>query len=894
MDCASRSNSKSALQSINLPKSCRVTITIGIANGANSSFTGIVHSVDQTSGKIILKNVTTAGVKLSGPQIYYCKDILDLQIVSDVQDATESSIDKKKARKTNKDFRQRKQQPSHLNKLKNLDDEELVLSNIFRDELDEQDSEEDVFEDFYVTEECTLICRVCDKFYDAIEYIMEQEAVGVAVDGQRLGRDGTLSLVQIATDSELIVFDILRLGDEAFKAGLQAVFEAEDVMKVIHDCRWLADLLRWQYDVTMVNIFDTQVANAFVYRSRNDGDWPRYVESLPGCLINYLNLSPQDVQFTKVRERFKDKDEAVWLVRPLSPRLLTAATKNTVHLLRLQRVLLVEMLAEFKAAVEIYLTHVTGTADDVEKCRLNSHLLPIAFTYIHNYVSGRPHTTRGRSDTECSDRKGFRENNVTLPDNLVVFSHDSVWHRPYLTHRGLSKKSELDGSLNKPRMAVAPAEEKGKTHSHLGPRPGDDRQLNSLADEQSAEMNGSLLSQREQTQERVAASSLNHSSPESSSPAAIKNNEGHQCKRPALKKVVCERVTSVESIAQTCSRMNLSTVSAAECVSESESETASNTSIQSTGSLLQKSGLWKMKFDKQQGKVSSTPSGLSNGHLDLARKASHFESPAESVARENPPPMLPDCQLSEKEKEQALEMRHQLALLDQLHFVSATATQDSLSESSHTSSPPARRQENHDMPELTKVSQQASSVGSSDSDGSHAFVKLTEADLRREKNLDMSALMPAGMQETKTRKSKEKRPEAGPTMAPRTEQCVQDTRPAPGAAKELDFSLIPTPQSLLLRKEHSLGVSPIGIGNPFSEDEGFSTPSMLSSSALRQANFVSHGGREETISDDELDKMLKSERSQRILKLVSLKSTTNVREKILPVPAKVKSPSCGS
>ena len=46
-----------------------------------------------------------------------------------------------------------------------------------------------------------------------------------------------------------------------------------------------------------------QVANAFVYRSLNNGDWPRFVESLPGLLLSYLDLAPGEVQFTQIRER---------------------------------------------------------------------------------------------------------------------------------------------------------------------------------------------------------------------------------------------------------------------------------------------------------------------------------------------------------------------------------------------------------------------------------------------------------------------------------------------------------------------------------------------------------------------------------------------------------------
>ncbi|RUS71086.1 hypothetical protein EGW08_021147 [Elysia chlorotica] len=219
---------------------------------------------------------------------------------------------------------------------------------------------DDNFEDFYETQNYTLICRISEKFYESIKSIMYHHVVGVAFEGQNLGRTGVLSLVQVATGSEIIVFDMVRLGDEAFKAGLQCLFESEDV---IHDCRWVADLLRFQYDITMANIFDTQVANAFVHRIFNEGKWPKHVQSLPDCLTSYLNLQRHEVHSPHISE----ENEIGWLERPLPPELLDLATKNAVHLLRLHRVLLEEMLSEFKAAVEIYLNLTSGGVEDLKK-----------------------------------------------------------------------------------------------------------------------------------------------------------------------------------------------------------------------------------------------------------------------------------------------------------------------------------------------------------------------------------------------------------------------------------------------------------------------------------------------------------------------------------------------
>ncbi|RUS87266.1 hypothetical protein EGW08_004946 [Elysia chlorotica] len=817
MELESVARSKALLQSIKLPKSCRVKITI--ANDVNSTFTGVLHAIDQTLGKITLKNVSTAGCKLYGPQIYYCKDILDIQVVSDVQEAQDSSPDKSKRAKQM--YQQRKRAPPHLTRLRNLDDDSLILSNILRDELVDQGigSDEDNFEDFYVHENYTLICRVCEKFYDAIEYIMNQDAVGVEVNGQKMGRDGILSLVQIATDSELIIFDILRLGDEAFKAGLQAVFESDGLMKVIHDCRFLADLLRCQHNVSMANVFDTQVANAFVYRSVNEGDWPRFVESLPGCLICYLKLPPQHVQFTQVRERCKEKDEAVWLTRPLPEKLLEAATKNTVHLLKLQEVLLVEMLAEFKAAVGIYLNYVSGTVTDVEKCRVNSHLLPIAFTYLHKFVKDQSGSSW--QDPKCFSRKGFRENNVAVPSDAVIFSHDSPWHKNrYALGKNLTQNTGTQESKHAEVPAV-PAEER-----RYSPKKCSQRHKEQILDTA--------------TRTSVAACGDNNSTD------SVKDVKSLDCGKTAH--------TSPKRSEQIL-----------------ESPTLVHPKTQGVGELLKKSGLWKMSVENKE-------QSLLQLHNAYGQRGGTFSG---QPNEKGPQPAIPQAQdLSDQEMDQAKELKRQMALLDQLHFVPANPTavakscilqpKDFSKQESDSSSSLSRPSNKYNSPNLTKASRPSLESSGSDSP--------------RSKPSNMPSLMPAGMQRSRTNKSKKRLQSpcfntvSGPTEA-------GDSLPG-------DFSMIPTPQSLIHRKEQVLGVSSIGMGNPFSEDEGFSTPSNWMQRASLKSFAESPDG--EAISDAELDLLLKSDKSQRILKLAALKPSTNVRDKILPLPCKMKSPQAGS
>uniref|UniRef100_A0A2C9LR44 3'-5' exonuclease domain-containing protein n=1 Tax=Biomphalaria glabrata TaxID=6526 RepID=A0A2C9LR44_BIOGL len=101
----------------------------------------------------------------------------------------------------------------------------------------------------------------------------------------------------IATDTKIYIFDILVMKSEAFDAGLRETFENENIKKIIHDCRFIADMLRHQYSTEMKNVFDTQVAKAFTVKSVG---LSRYVQNLTNCLRGQLCLT--DDQVFKVQD----------------------------------------------------------------------------------------------------------------------------------------------------------------------------------------------------------------------------------------------------------------------------------------------------------------------------------------------------------------------------------------------------------------------------------------------------------------------------------------------------------------------------------------------------------------------------------------------------------------
>ena len=85
---------------------------------------------------------------------------------------------------------------------------------------------------------------VIDKFDGLFARVLgtleESSRVGLSCEGKMLGRHGTLCWVALSTDDEVFMFDILSLGEDAFKYGLKAVIQDRRIRKIVHDARFMA------------------------------------------------------------------------------------------------------------------------------------------------------------------------------------------------------------------------------------------------------------------------------------------------------------------------------------------------------------------------------------------------------------------------------------------------------------------------------------------------------------------------------------------------------------------------------------------------------------------------------------------------------------------------------
>ncbi|XP_071816594.1 uncharacterized protein [Apostichopus japonicus] len=127
-------------------------------------------------------------------------------------------------------------------------------------------------------DECRLIVRkLLEKAHKGSDH--KQLVVALDCEGDHLGKEGPLTLLQIATvEGEVFVFDVLATPqpkDMFIDGELKILLEEKKILKVVHDCRSDQCALYFQFGVTLTNVFDTSVAYITIWEQCNilAGPW---------------------------------------------------------------------------------------------------------------------------------------------------------------------------------------------------------------------------------------------------------------------------------------------------------------------------------------------------------------------------------------------------------------------------------------------------------------------------------------------------------------------------------------------------------------------------------------------------------------------------------------------
>uniref|UniRef100_A0A2D4M251 3'-5' exonuclease domain-containing protein n=1 Tax=Micrurus spixii TaxID=129469 RepID=A0A2D4M251_9SAUR len=344
-----------------LGKTLHITLKCG-------TFQGILQHVD-SSQCIFLNRVKNLenGRNVPGIKKFFGYEIVNVELLDDLEQPA-----------AERNFTPTGPRESPFTKLSEIGQGSLLDQNTHRANvvspvsqqlcLDE-DSGEDI--------EYIVINQFQKTFGSAMMHIKNQRVCSIAAEGVHLCRHGKLSWVQVATKCQVFLFDVFVLGAQVFKNGLQMILEDQNILKVIHDCRWLSDCLFHQYGIVLSNVFDTQVADILRFSMETGGYLPHRISTLQECLMRYLRLPDKCVSFLESKEQAVEEDPEVWFVRPLPPVLLNVLALETVYLLRLRLLLFDEIMSDLSTLVDSYLNAFRqGSADSLGSTKISSMELP--------------------------------------------------------------------------------------------------------------------------------------------------------------------------------------------------------------------------------------------------------------------------------------------------------------------------------------------------------------------------------------------------------------------------------------------------------------------------------------------------------------------------------------
>jgi len=200
------------------------------------------------------------------------------------------------------------------------------------------------FPRYYVPYEDAISYNFIDKegeeLTQAIQEIANCPVVSVDCEGVELGRHGELCLIQVATEKNVYLFDVMMLGEALFNAGLKRIFEGPIPTKVFYDCRRDSDILYHQFGVKLKGVLDAALTEVF-FRWRNRQGIPRFLKGYKRSVETYMILN--NPHFAKLKERISnqmsDEGTECWKVRPLNKDLLDYAAYDVKYLRMLHFVL---------------------------------------------------------------------------------------------------------------------------------------------------------------------------------------------------------------------------------------------------------------------------------------------------------------------------------------------------------------------------------------------------------------------------------------------------------------------------------------------------------------------------------------------------------------------------
>ncbi|XP_042870217.1 piRNA biogenesis protein EXD1-like isoform X1 [Penaeus japonicus] len=354
------------------------------------TYMGVINLVLPSSRRLSLEKVCNpkTGKKRVGLLTFFFHNILKITVIGEDREAKERLLkDVYQEDQRGKQLLMKKIVPPHLigydtNQL----DEDVLLGRVENNPASSSDGRESADKEKQPPPpppariprpaKWLVVDNLEDAYVKALEFIKNENTISISMEGQNLGRGGSLAWFSVATTSIIFLFDMAKIGaGEALEKGLGDVLKDNAVLKVVHDCRAMEDMLHHQFGINLNNVFDTQAAEVYVHMLQHRGAVPSFVSGLPTLLIRYLKLSPSHVFFSHVRQECSENDELVWFERPLPSHLGEGLARNVMYLRELRLELLDLILVDLTQVTNLYLGSLRDK-DSVTISNLELHVVP--------------------------------------------------------------------------------------------------------------------------------------------------------------------------------------------------------------------------------------------------------------------------------------------------------------------------------------------------------------------------------------------------------------------------------------------------------------------------------------------------------------------------------------
>eukprot|EP00742_Colponemidia_sp_Colp-10_P008672 GILJ01009407.1.p1 GENE.GILJ01009407.1~~GILJ01009407.1.p1 ORF type:complete len:856 (-),score=129.57 GILJ01009407.1:122-2689(-) len=275
-----------------------------------------------------------------------------------------------------------------------------------------------------------------------VKSLLDSKLLAVDCEGVNLSKEGSLTLVQIACQAGVFIFDILEAQQSTNSAYLndmvtllRSLFDNEECVKVFHDCRRDTEALLHHLGITVKHIVDTQVVFALIQEyasvfantsTKHSAVVQRTSKTKSSCgrigfnaLLKQYNLSPNSE-----KDRVHDimqQNPKFWSIRPLTMEMISYATQDVQHLLPLYDKLMFDLeKSQRQYLVQLSMQHAASLVDQVDTSRCPRGV-PLKLTFENKDGVMRAK----RQPVSCEDGSASFESD-TAPSNVSAAAASSA------------------------------------------------------------------------------------------------------------------------------------------------------------------------------------------------------------------------------------------------------------------------------------------------------------------------------------------------------------------------------------------------------------------------------------------------------------------------------------